>query len=93
MRSQRRRGGSIEVAKGLSSFNSQDYCSILKVSVILCKHASKNSCVAFGISITSAICVFIQLGCQSLQVAINSLQAKKFKSVYSDFFFNARLRS
>ena len=50
-------GGGIKVA--ISNFNDQGYCSILRVLVILCKHASKNSCVTFSIFITSTICVFI----------------------------------
>ena len=42
--------GGILVA--ISNFNDQGYCSrpILKVLVILCKHASKNSQITFGIS-------------------------------------------
>ena len=43
----------------ISNFNDQGYCSILKVLVILCKHASKNSCVTCRIFITSTICVLI----------------------------------
>ena len=43
-------GGGIQVA--ISNRNDQGYCSklILKVLVILCKHASKNSWVTFSIS-------------------------------------------
>ena len=53
-------GGGIEAA--VSNFNDQGCCSILnKVLVILCKHASKNSCVTFSISITFTICVPITL--------------------------------
>ena len=43
----------------ISNFNDHGYCSILKVLVILCKHATKNSCVTCRIFITSTICVFI----------------------------------
>ena len=50
-------GGGIELA--ISNFNDLGYCSILKSLVILCKHASENSCVTFSISINSTICVFI----------------------------------
>ena len=50
-------GGRIK--ETISNFNDQGYCSILKVLVILCKHASKNSCVTCRISITSIFCVFI----------------------------------
>ena len=49
-------GGDI---KETSNFNDQSYCSILKVFVILCKHASKNSCITCRIFITSTFCVFI----------------------------------
>ena len=50
-------GGGIK--ETISNFNDQGYCSILKVLIILCKHASKNSCVTCRIFITSTICVFI----------------------------------
>ena len=50
-------GGGIKEA--ISNFNDQGYCSILKVLVVLCKHASKNSCVTVRIFITSTIWVFI----------------------------------
>ena len=50
-------GGGIK--ETISNFNDQGYCSILKVLVILCKHASKNSCIAVRIFITFTICVFI----------------------------------
>ena len=50
-------GGGIK--ETISNFNDQGHCSILKVLVILCKHASKNFCVACRIFVTSTICVFI----------------------------------
>ena len=50
-------GGGIK--ETISNFNDQGYCSILKVLIILCKHASKKSCVTCRIFITSTICVFI----------------------------------
>ena len=43
----------------ISNFNDQGYCSILKVLVVLCKYASKNSCVTCRIFVTSTFCVFI----------------------------------
>ena len=50
-------GGGIK--ETISNFNDQGYCSNLKVLVVLCKHASKNSCVTCRISITCTICVVI----------------------------------
>ena len=50
-------GGGIK--ETISNFNDQGYCSNLKVLLVLCKHASKKSCVTCRIFITSTICVFI----------------------------------
>ena len=49
----------VGIKEAISNFNDQGYCSILKVLVVLCKHASKNSCVTCRIFITSTIFVFI----------------------------------
>ena len=74
-------GGGIK--ETISNFNDQGYCSILKVLVILCKHASKNSCVTCRIYITSIFCVFIASFSTiwlSIPAGSNKCRLKKFRT-------------
>ena len=74
-------GGGIK--ETISNFNDQGYCSILKVLVVLCTHASKNSCITVRIFITSTICVFIASFSTirlSIPAGSNKYRRRKFRT-------------